>query len=860
MANNFSNMSKETNKATNKNKDSQKKANDNFSHMQNPVNPKADKWTKHKAKEDSKGIKEANERLQKAEAEKKKKNNSKKSKVKGEDQTSSAVGAGIYFMGRMSADIIRQILYMFVLGKSSVGSTTYTTDKKGKVKGTNQDDNKSSSIIDLMYNYNTGKTKKGINDILKVDIPAPEDQAAYLKKQMNNGATKIFNPDEGMEQDPVQFMQYSGSIASMIRDLSNAPFNEIYWTHEDKGKATLHYRQTPFEEDDWKKLSSVYVDDSDVLSWDLDANDSEQYSIFDIESDKVLNNVNLLANLLPITDDQNELIARYGYKYMEVSSPYFYTDVLGTGITADEIDKMQQQQEEASSDTSADEHYPSFDTFRMYFTTDNKDYQSDPQSIVDADYPISPSYGGDGLYEIVRDDLGQGKSAQYIYQDIEAYKKSHSSMTQDISKNKLTGLVTIANSGKSGELSKYDYVNQLLPPQEQAFVNSSTLTTTGSLYYILSKGVSVIGKNVTNEKKAAQDIVRLSHGYIGSLQAYKLIQEYVKGKGNITDDQYEKVLKTVKHSSYISDVKTSATSQNSSDFYARYNKYQIKMFNYFADNSKFYSGSFTVTGRLGVEYGKKLYVTDARRGTLWEFYIESVQHNFDFNSGWTTTIGVTRGLQVSQENDKKRWNMYWGHAQAFTGGFFGELSMLDIINQAKIREENEESDGSRSSKDSDDTDLSSGGNWGRPINMTPTGAQVFGSPRSGGTHDGVDYSAADGHKIRAAHGGTVIYNGEAPSGWRQYIGYAIVTRSTDGYNVIYQEFGGTHGYGGKSYVHKGEKVKTGQIIAKLGHLDGDGSGDHVHVGVSKRSVFKAHSGSSTKGWYNLEKLIKDSKK
>ena len=72
MANNFSNMSKETNKATNKNKDSQKKANDNFSHMQNPVNPKADKWTKHKAKEDSKGIKEANERLQKAEAEKKK--------------------------------------------------------------------------------------------------------------------------------------------------------------------------------------------------------------------------------------------------------------------------------------------------------------------------------------------------------------------------------------------------------------------------------------------------------------------------------------------------------------------------------------------------------------------------------------------------------------------------------------------------------------------------------------------------------------------------------------------------------------------------------------------------------------------
>ena len=858
MADNFSDMSKETNKAINKNKDFQTKANDNFSHMQNPVNPKADKWTKDKAKEDSKGIKEANEKLQKAEAKKKKKSNSGKSKVNGEDQTSSAVGAGIYFMGRMSADIIRQILYMFVLGKTSVGSNSYTTDKKGNISSSNSSADKSTSIIDLMYNYNTGSSQKGINDILKIDIPAPEDQAAYLKKQMNNGASKIFNPDEGMEQDPVKFMQYSGSLASMIRDLSNAPFNEIYWTHEDNGKATLHYRQTPFEEDDWKNLASVHVDDSDVLSWDLDSNDSEQYSIFDIESDKVLNNVNLLANLLPITDDQNELIARYGYKYMEVSSPYFYTDVLGTGISSSDIEKMQQQQEEASTDTSAGEHYPSFDAFRMYFTVDNKKYQKDPQSIADADYPISPSYGGDELYEIVRDDLGDGKSAHYIYQDMQDYKKTHPEMTQTISKNKLTGLITIANSGRKGQLSKYDYVNQLLPPQEQVFISSSTLTTTGSLYYILSKGVSVIGKNVTNEKKAAQDIVRLSHGYIGSLQAYKLIQAYVKGKGNITSGQYDNVLKTVKHSSYESGVKTSSTSQSSADFYARYNKYQIKMFNYFADNAKFYSGSFTITGRLGVEYGKKLYVTDERRGTLWEFYIESVQHNFDFNSGWTTTIGVTRGLQVSQENDEKRWNMYWGHGQAFTGGFFGELSMIDIINQAKIREENEENSGS-SSDDSTGTGSSAGGKWGRPISTSPSGGQLFGASRPGGTHDGVDYSAADGTKIRAAHGGTVIYNGEAPSGWREYIGYAIVTKSTDGYNVIYQEFGGTPGKGGKSYVHKGDKIKTGQVIAKLGHLDGSGSGDHVHVGVSKRSVFKAHSGLSTKGWYDLEKLIKDDK-
>ena len=208
--------------------------------------------------------------------------------------------------------------------------------------------------------------------------------------------------------------------------------------------------------------------------------------------------------------------------------------------------------------------------------------------------------------------------------------------------------------------------------------------------------------------------------------------------------------------------------------------------------------------------------------------------------------------------------MYWGHAQAFTGGFFGELSMLDIINQAKIREENEESDGSRSSKDSDDTDLASGGDWGRPINMTPSGGEVFGYPRGGGKHDGVDYSAAVGHKIRAVHGGTVTRVGQSPEGWRQYIGGVIVVKSKDGYQEVYQEFG-LLGGGGKAYVHKGQKVKTGEVIAKLGSKDTEVStsawqGAHVHIGISKRSVFKAQSGSSTKGWYDLEKLIKDSKK
>ena len=267
---------------------------------------------------------------------------------------------------------------------------------------------------------------------------------------------------------------------------------------------------------------------------------------------------------------------------------------------------------------------------------------------------------------------------------------------------------------------------------------------------------------------------------------------------------------------------------------------------------------------LGVEYGKKLYFTDKRRGVNWEFYIESVQHDFSFTTGWTTTIGVTRGLQVSKPNDPKRWSMYWGHGKAFTGGFFGELSLAEIIQQAKIREANEEDSGSNDSDSTGSGSYGSDKSWRRPMPTTPSGGQTFGAPRDTGTHDGVDYGgdAYDGHPIRAVHAGTIIQVGAPGHNWSSSeIGYVITEHTTDGHNVIYQEFGLTPGKGGKAYVSKGDKVKVGQKIGKLGHLDGSGSGDHVHIGVAQKGhTVWDHGGESTRGWLDLEKLVAKSKK
>lgn len=120
---------------------------------------------------------------------------------------------------------------------------------------------------------------------------------------------------------------------------------------------------------------------------------------------------------------------------------------------------------------------------------------------------------------------------------------------------------------------------------------------------------------------------------------------------------------------------------------------------------------------------------------------------------------------------------------------------------------------------------------------------------SGGysAHDGVDYSGSK--TVHAMHGGIVSYVGGPPSGWggANGIGQNLVIKADDA-SVIYQELNGKYGSGADILVKKGDKVSTGQAIARLGP-----SGTHVHVGVSKGNPF-GHSGTTTKGWYDIRKM------
>ncbi|MHC5566517.1 tape measure protein [Pediococcus acidilactici] len=148
-------------------------------------------------------------------------------------------------------------------------------------------------------------------------------------------------------------------------------------------------------------------------------------------------------------------------------------------------------------------------------------------------------------------------------------------------------------------------------------------------------------------------------------------------------------------------------------------------------------------------------------------------------------------------------------------------------------------------------DLSGGGSYGGGWQSPGSGwthTDGFGSPRGGGrVHDGNDFSARIGTPFHAMHGGTVIRVGNPPSGWGD-VGYNIVTRDSTGKEIIYQEFG----HAKDVRVHKGQHVKTGDVLGVLGR-SGLGTGPHLHVGLTNGGSVWSRGGYSTRGWLDITK-------
>lgn len=124
--------------------------------------------------------------------------------------------------------------------------------------------------------------------------------------------------------------------------------------------------------------------------------------------------------------------------------------------------------------------------------------------------------------------------------------------------------------------------------------------------------------------------------------------------------------------------------------------------------------------------------------------------------------------------------------------------------------------------------LKSNNKWGWPFPSAGKGSfmsgQLFGyhagNGRRNNFHDGLDFGSVDhpGSAVHAIHGGSVIKVAYDP-----YIGWYILTHSSDGYDIIYQE-----AFSSKSQIKKTSgSFKTGDV---LGYRDTS----HLHIGICKK--------------------------
>ncbi len=95
--------------------------------------------------------------------------------------------------------------------------------------------------------------------------------------------------------------------------------------------------------------------------------------------------------------------------------------------------------------------------------------------------------------------------------------------------------------------------------------------------------------------------------------------------------------------------------------------------------------------------------------------------------------------------------------------------------------------------------------------------------RDGVMHDGVDISAPFGTAVRAADNGAVIFCGRM----RGY-GNVVIVRHDDHYATVY-------GHNEENDVREGERVRRGQIIARVGRT-GRTTGCNLHFEIRRDNL------------------------
>ena len=113
------------------------------------------------------------------------------------------------------------------------------------------------------------------------------------------------------------------------------------------------------------------------------------------------------------------------------------------------------------------------------------------------------------------------------------------------------------------------------------------------------------------------------------------------------------------------------------------------------------------------------------------------------------------------------------------------------------------------------------GTWYWPLRYGVVSSEY--GKRWGRRHKGIDIAADEGDRVYAAAPGDVLYSSSSLKGY----GNVVLIRHDEKTTSLYA-------HNSKLLVKKGQRVKTGQVIARVGST-GRSTGPHVHFEIRKQS-------------------------
>lgn len=518
------------------------------------------------------------------------------------------------------------------------GSSSDDSDSSGNISGTV---NASQSAIDREKANSIGVAFFG-NNVAQVQTNLINRFRPYIKYTYENGAKGIwdfidvtnFHSWEDYEYlfDSSSFTNFNGSLYDLQQAALRAPFNEMFYESLPNGKSKLVVRRTPFNPDDWQKLDINTVDQTAVIEHEVSKNDLQEYSVFIVNpASSTMMGISdgLLLSAYPQTN--RDLIDKYGYSKYEVEDLY----LSGKG------DNNEQKKAKGASSSKTAET-----------SKDN-------------------SLGTEFKLADVNSFLGRiNHTALRLRKD--KYAKKLADAANNISATQAYTLINdyIANAYN---LTAEDMDTDLDMANGGGLPNTGTTEVSyTSLNSCLSKSN---GDEATFLAKAKSTLKNVSDEFLRSVW-----QSYASGNNKLDKKEYKKLIKNDRNKG-----------DSTGDTTATDLKYFTKiLYNWYADNFNYYSGNVVVSGNPDIRLGNILDVIDgadlAANGYPGRrYYIESVINTFTFTDGYTTQVGVTRGMRrpVNGSADP-RFHTLWGTSIDFLGGYMGEATIANLALAEKV--------------------------------------------------------------------------------------------------------------------------------------------------------------------------------